>query len=162
PAARPVHSGEIDYPTAVPVVPPGAEPPPVMPAPSVRDVRTSWAVLKYIAFGVVGIAAYVTLLCIPGETQYFAGDGLEVIPFAGLALLAYTADRYEAGRLLTVLYWIFLVGLVGLGFLALAFVQAVDPSQFENLQAGRQAAGSLFRPEGARLLAVCVLGIAFG
>lgn len=162
PAARPVPAGEIDYPTAVPVLPPGAEPPPVMPAPSVQDVQTSWAVLKYIGLGVVGIAAYVTLLCIPGETQYFAGDGLEVIPFAGLALLAYTADRYEAGRLLTVLYWVFLVGLIGLAFLAMGFIQAMDPAQLENFQGGKAAGGTLFRPEGARALALCVLGIAGG
>src|SRR5262249_35800556 len=111
---------------------------------------------------IVGLAAYVTLLLIPGETQAFAGDGLEVIPFAGLALLAYTADRYEAGRLLTVLYWVFLVGLIGLAFLAMGFIQAMDPAQFENFQGGRPADGGLFRPGGARALALCVLGIAAG
>src|SRR5438093_5566003 len=127
PAARAVPADDIDYPTAVPVLPPGAEPPPVMPAPPFQDVQTSLAVLKYVVLGIVGIAAYVTLLLIPGETQAFAGDGLEVIPFVGLALLAYTADRYEAGRLLTVLYWVFLVGLIGLAFLAMGFIQAMDP-----------------------------------
>jgi membrane protease YdiL (CAAX protease family) len=158
PAARPVPAEAIEYPTAVPVLPPGAEPPPVMPAPPFQDVRTSWAVVKYIVFGVIAIAGYVTLLAIPGETRAFAGDGLEVIPFAGLALLAYTADRYEAGRLLTVLYWIFLVGLVGLVFLGLSFMLAVDPAHFHNVKAGRPASGSLFLPDGARAFGLCFLG----
>src|SRR5438093_4434003 len=150
PAARSVPAEDIEYPIAVPVLPPGAEPPPVMPAPPFQDVQTSSAVLKYIVLGVVGIAGYVTLLLIPGESRSFATAGLQVIPFAGLALLAYTADRYEAGRLLTVLYWVFLVGLIGLGLLVMAFIQAMDPVQVENLHAGRPAGTSLFRPDGAR------------
>jgi len=162
PAARAVPTEDIEYPIAIPVLPPGAEPPPVMPAPPLQEVHTSWTVLRFFLLGVVGIAAYVTLLCIPGKTQDFASNGLTVIPFAGLALVAYTADRYEAGRLLTVLYWVFLVGLIGLAFLAFGFIQAIDTAQFENLQAGRPAGGNLFRPEGARALALCVLGIAAG
>jgi len=133
-----------------------------MPAPPFQDVQTSRAVLKYIAFGILGIAGYVVLLLIPGETQSFAADGLEVIPFAGLALLAYTADRYEAGRLLTVLYWVFLVGLVGLVFILMGLVQSIDPNQFQSLRDGRKAGGSLFLPGAAGAFGLCVLGTALG
>jgi membrane protease YdiL (CAAX protease family) len=162
PAAQPVPADEIEYPTAIPVLPPGAEPPPVMPLPPFQDVQTSWAVVKYVVMGMIGIAAYVTLLAIPGETQVFASVGFVIIPFAGLALLTYTADRYEAGRLLTVLYWVFLVGLIGVVFLGMAFFQAVDPAILENPGARRPAGKNLFLPGGARGFALCVLATAVG
>jgi membrane protease YdiL (CAAX protease family) len=162
PAVRAVPAEAIEYPTAIPVLPPGAEPPPVMPAPLFQDVQTSARVFKYFAFCIFGIAVYVTLLLIPGETQVFASIGLEILPFAGLALLAYTADRYEAGRLLTVLYWIFLVGLIGAVFLVMAFNQAVDPAFLKDPRAGQAAGMNLFIPGGARGFGLCVLATAVG
>src|SRR5438128_1191745 len=131
-------------------------------APPWQDEQTSLRVLKYIGLTVVAIVGYVILFAIPGETRAFAGDGLEVIPFAGLALLAYTADRYEAGRLLTVLYWAFLVGLVGLVFVLMGFIQAVDPNHLQDIRAGRRAGASLFVPGGARQFGLCLLGTALG
>jgi membrane protease YdiL (CAAX protease family) len=91
----------------------GDEPPPLQisqPEPSKPQESSAW---KYI-LGVASLIAYVVMLILGGGPREFALTGLEIIPFALLAILAYWAANSdnEVATGLTIAYCFALVGLL--------------------------------------------------
>lgn len=116
-----------DDPMQPPPLPP--EPPTVLPAepievptvqqehvPVLLPAEPSQAKLSqtglFLACLGIGAAIYVLLLIISDQTREFALSGLEVLPFLGLALLAYAGESDNTFRWLTVVYWVLLVGAI--------------------------------------------------
>src|SRR5262245_10154535 len=155
PAVQPVPAGD-EWPAVLPVPVDESSPPAVLPVPATRPDEDGTRAIAYALAAVAFAVVYVVLIVLPGETRYFALDGLQVIPFVGLVLLAYTAEKYEAGRLITILYWGLLIGLTALVCATIAFMLAMDPANFQK--AGPRPAG-LLQPGSAGRLAVCLFGM---
>jgi membrane protease YdiL (CAAX protease family) len=126
-----------DAPESQPVILPGADIPPLGepggeeepvvlsawgPPPPPVDTRT---LLFMGALGFCGVV-YVVLLIVGGLGARFAGGGVEVLPFFGLALLAYAGVSNGAFRALTYVYWLLLIGAAVLITVALAAMANVD------------------------------------
>ncbi|HET9131312.1 MAG TPA: hypothetical protein VFO86_10210, partial [Terriglobia bacterium] len=63
------------------------------------------------------------MVVLGGEFREFASAGLESFPFAILTVLAYASNpKGFGGKLLTLIYWIFLVGAVGIAAFAMTAV----------------------------------------
>jgi hypothetical protein len=72
--------------------------------------------LTFAAFGL----GYLSLFVAAAETRRFAVSGLEAVPAAILALLAYLGQERRWGKVITVLYWLALA--VGLCFIVVGSV----------------------------------------
>ncbi len=112
----------------------------------------------------VGGIFYITLLIYPGEPRRFALNGLESLPFVALALLAYGGERSDGVKVLTLLYWLFLVGLVGLLSLLCTFLAVATPDTLEWMNGASPGAkppnsNTLFLPGGPVHLAAVALGV---
>jgi membrane protease YdiL (CAAX protease family) len=113
--------------------------------------------LYFWAFLVVGGLFYVALLVSGGEARRFAQSGLESLPFLLLALFAYPGERREEMRLVTLLYWLVLVGLTAAMTLALTFVAVVDPSAFPPPPGEQLNLSRVFLPGGLVRLGIAAL-----
>ena len=73
------------------------------------------------AAGIFAFGAFLILMVIlGGEFREFASAGLESFPFAILTVLAYASNpKGIGGKVLTLIYWIFLVGAVGIAAFAM-------------------------------------------
>jgi membrane protease YdiL (CAAX protease family) len=106
-----------DVPSEPPILLPASDLPPLAePDAQERVVLSPWAPASrrvdaplFIGLLGIGAVAYVLLLMAGGLANRFAVDGLEVLPFLGLALLAYSGERSEAGRIVTAVYWLILM-----------------------------------------------------
>jgi membrane protease YdiL (CAAX protease family) len=121
------------------------------PPPPTVDTRT---VLFLSALG-VGAVVYVLLLTVGGWGARFASAGLEVLPFLGLALLAYAGERNDTFRILTFIYWLLLIGaavVVAVMLTALANINVEALGRFmEAAKHGKQPPGgpsALLLPNG--------------
>ena len=82
--------------------------------------------------------------------------GLESLPFLGLALLAYAGEEREGLRLVTLIYWLALVGVTALVTLLLALGCVLDPAALGK------PPQELFLPGGQARFGWVFLGTAFG
>jgi membrane protease YdiL (CAAX protease family) len=125
-----------DVPPEPPILLPASDLPPLI-EPAVGDavVPASWATppppldtRKLLFFGLLafGAVTYVVLLFVGGLGQRIAFDGLEVLPFLGLALLAYAGERNDVARILCVIYWALLMAAAVAAMSALTGVAMVD------------------------------------
>src|SRR6187399_1683059 len=63
----------------------------------------------FLAFG----AVFILLVVAGGQFREFATAGIEALPFAILAVLAYASHpKRTGGKVLTLIYWVLLVGAV--------------------------------------------------
>jgi membrane protease YdiL (CAAX protease family) len=123
-----------------------------------------WIVL--LALG----AGYIGLWFAGQEAQKVAAAGLESLPFLGLALLATLGLRFVWARALTVVYWLLLVGGVGLTALGFTFLAIADPQTLGKVLTAQQTGiaatvppgGSLFLPGGPQAIVLSLLGIGLG
>jgi uncharacterized protein len=111
-----------------------------------------------------GAVLYVLLLILGGPGGQFAADGIEVLPFVGLALLAYAGESNDVFRLLAIFYWIlliFLAVIVGIALTGLAeFDVSVLPVLQETSRTGKAPLGGLppfFFPGGPAKIAVTAI-----
>jgi membrane protease YdiL (CAAX protease family) len=130
--------------------------PPLETVPRPPSHSRFWAAL------LVGGLLYVILILVGGEAQRFALGGLESLPFLGLALLAYAGENREEVRLLTLIYWLLLIGLLAFVSLMLSFASVIDPAV---LQAQKEGAAQpaprpseIFVPGGSVRLGLVALG----
>jgi membrane protease YdiL (CAAX protease family) len=72
--------------------------PPSSPLMSRRQIR-------FAATLAVGAVLYCLLLIKGGAAGRFAAEGMQVLPFLGLTLLAYAGEWSAVGRIITVVYW---------------------------------------------------------
>ena len=125
--------------------------------------------LYFWVFLVVGGVVYVTVLVgslvfgdrYPrlAEAGRFAMDGVESLPFLGLALLAYAGETREDLRVLTLAYWLLLVGLFALVILGLAIFCYVDPAVLHWQGGPNSRRPDLFLPGNEPRMAVVGVGI---
>lgn len=158
PAVIPVEGSSGSLPDVLPVSPAEMDAPAVVPVTLAPAEDRSWVAFIFGLLLVAAAFGYIALWLIPGESRKIATAGLESLPFLGLALLAYLSDRYDAGRVVTIIYWMILIGLTGLGVAMLAAIAVMDPAAIGPLKAGRPANG-LFLPGGALLFGASFLGI---
>jgi membrane protease YdiL (CAAX protease family) len=162
PAVLPVPR-DPDEPPAV--MPAGEEPPAVLPVfPSPPAENYPPAALGFVLFLAVSAVVYLAMWIVPGEPRKIALAGLQSLPFLGLALLAYASDRYEAGRALTVAYWVLLLGFTGVAVWVTTVGAVADPAGLQAIKdtpkGQRPDVGLLFLPGGGRAVSLSLLGIA--
>jgi membrane protease YdiL (CAAX protease family) len=147
PVLRPADEVPVLQPTDELLVPP--------PEPGLHyEVPRPPTYLYFWAFLFVGGLFYVGLLVVGGEARRFAQSGLESLPFLLLALFAYPGERREEMRLVTLLYWLVLVGLMAAMTLALTFAAVVDPAA---VAVERPAPAQMFLPGGLVRLGLTAL-----
>jgi membrane protease YdiL (CAAX protease family) len=97
-----------------------------------------------------GAVVYVLLLIAGGLAQRFALDGLEVIPFLALALLAYGGERSVAGRIVAAIYWVMLMGTGAVFVGLLTALATIDMKILAEAMNGHRPLelGKLFLPHG--------------
>jgi membrane protease YdiL (CAAX protease family) len=137
-----------------------AGPPPAPPL----DKRT------ILFFGVLGVGAilYVLMFVAGGRAAEFAGEGVQVLPFLGLVLLAYAGERRDVYRVLAIVYWGLMIVVAALFISLFTAMAAIDlPKLFafrDAAQAGRKPPGpvtAIFLP-GGPLHTVITLAACFG
>jgi hypothetical protein len=161
PAATPPPPPAPDDPLPpLPPPPPAAEFPPdhfFLPHPPVAAESVPSSILFWFA-ALAAAAGYVGLWFGGKEAQRIAAAGLESLPFLLLAVFAYTGLRSPEMRLLTGLYWLLLLALVGLGAIGLTAAAVIDP----QMVAGNERPANprdLFLAGGIGQLRRCVFGV---
>lgn len=156
PAARPVD----EYPIAAPVddLPPTYD-----------DGRTNRLVLFWSIVG-AGAVTFVGLFVaggIAGEPYgpyaiRLASAGLESLPFLLLALLAYPGEYRPEFKMLTVFYWVLLVGLVCATCVMISAMGLIDAQAFQGLQKPQPGRppdlNKLFPPSALGEIVIVTLG----
>ena len=141
--------------------------PPWTPPTRTLETRTI-LFLCVLGFGAV---IYVLLLVVGGWGERFASAGVQVLPFLGLALLAYAGERSATFRVLTIIYWVLLIGAAVATSVVLTGLTVIDVSALGRLmeaaRAGKRppfAPSALLVPHGAAHFvwtAIGCLGTAF-
>lgn len=154
PAARPVD----DYAIAVPV----DEFPPAFDD-STQRLVLFWSILGAGAVGFVCLFVAGIAFGKPyGEyAARFGSAGLQSLPFLLLALLAYPGDYRPEFKMITVFYWVLLVGMVCASCVMIAALALIDAPAFEAFQKpqkGPPAFDKLFPPAALGQLAIVTLG----
>jgi membrane protease YdiL (CAAX protease family) len=166
-----------DVPPEIPIVLPAADLPPLgEPSPDVPVLVPAWATDQtevaashlglWVAI-VVGGAAYVSLFFLGDEARLLGLAGLQPLPFAGLALLAYLGRRLDGAKIATCLYWLMLMGLFALTACGFVLLAVLKPEILRTLIAGRplppvKHPDGLFRTGGVLHIAWCAAGVALG
>jgi membrane protease YdiL (CAAX protease family) len=107
-------------PLGVPVILEAAGPSPRPPLP-----------LRHIMFGLVVAAVAVgevVMLIAGGELHNFAAVGLELLPFVLLAIFAYGGERSDGFKVVTLIYWLLLVGGFAVVTLLMTFGVLMNPA----------------------------------
>jgi membrane protease YdiL (CAAX protease family) len=87
---------------------------PSWPMPNTPDApRKSRLFRPALAF-MVFAAIYIGMFLVGGEARRFVVPGLEVLPFAILAVLAHWGEENRSGKVATMVYWFVLAGAFGL------------------------------------------------
>jgi membrane protease YdiL (CAAX protease family) len=158
-----------DEPIPPPILLPASDLPPLLEladepsGPPLSTPASKRKMLFGIALG-LGAVAYVIMLLIGGAVGRFASEGLQVLPFLGLTLLAYAGERNDTGRLVTVIYWALLMGMAAI-FIAMFTAGAVIDMKAlsEFLKAARAhkpppgGLSALFLPNGLIHAAITAL-----
>jgi uncharacterized protein len=119
----------------------------------------------HIAFWIilaVGAVGYIGLWFGSREMQRIAMAGLQVLPFLGVALLAALGSRFQWARVLTIVYWLLLIGGIGVVAAILTFMARVNPLVLtapEALRAGNGPA-KVFLPGGGWDVLLTLAGVA--
>ncbi len=146
------------YPNAIPV----DDIPPVLDDGSKRLVLF-WSILGAGAVSFVGLFVVGIVFGEPYGVYAtrFGSAGLQSLPFLLLALLAYPGEHRPEFKMLTVFYWLLLVGMVCISAVGISAMGLIDAQAFEGMQKpqkGPPAIEKLFPPAAAGELAVITLG----